>query len=177
LSQITPAMSREEVAALVCQTLSDGGVSVVLSGGSVVSIYSNNEFESFDLDFIRTGLPQKVDGALKGLGFSKDGRHWKHPNTRFWVEFPAGPVAIGDTVIRDFAERKTPFGVLRLLGPTECVMDRLAWYFHNGDLECLEQAVAVASQNPIDLERVADWAKRERRSRQFDAIAERLRPK
>lgn len=176
MTSITRALRREYVAAIVCQALSNHGIVVVLSGGSVVSIYSENEFESFDLDFVRTGLPQKVDEVLLGLGFSKQGRHWVNPNTDFWVEFPAGPVAIGDTLISDFAERETPFGTLRLLGPTECVMDRLAWYFHNGDLECLEQAVAVARRNPIDLKRVAEWATKERRTREFEAIAVRLRP-
>ena len=51
-----PEHSREEVAALVCDALSRAEIPVVLSGGAVVSIYSDNEYESFDLDFIREGL-------------------------------------------------------------------------------------------------------------------------
>jgi hypothetical protein len=54
--QIHPALSLEELAALVCSTLERHGVSVVLSGGSVVSIYSNNAYQSNDLDFIQTGF-------------------------------------------------------------------------------------------------------------------------
>jgi hypothetical protein len=34
--------------------------------------------------------------------------------------------------------------VLRLLRPTERVMDGLAWLIHMKDLQCLEQAVQVA---------------------------------
>ena len=49
-------MSLEQVAALVCATLDRHGISVVLSGGAVVSIYSDDEYVSFDLDFIPTGL-------------------------------------------------------------------------------------------------------------------------
>ena len=44
-------------------------------------------------------------------------------------------------------------GTLRLLAPTECVMDRLAWYFHDADTQCLEQAVKVATLHLVDLER------------------------
>jgi hypothetical protein len=160
--EIDERMPLEEVAALVCSTLDAHGISVVLSGGSVVSIYSNAEYVSFDLDFVPIGLARSVDRAMESLGFVKQQRHWRHPRSRYWVEFPAGPVAIGDETIHDFAERETACGVLRLLRPTECVMDRLTWYFHDADTECLEQAVRVATLHPVDLARVERWARRER---------------
>ena len=49
---ITKNSTVEEIAALVSQKLTDGGIQAVLSGGAVVSIYSNNEYESKDLDFV-----------------------------------------------------------------------------------------------------------------------------
>lgn len=156
--EIDERSTLEEVAALVCSTLDDHGISVVLSGGSVVSIYSNAEYVSYDLDFIPIGLARKVDRAMESLGFEKQQRHWRHPRSRYWVEFPAGPLAIGEETIRDFAEFATATGILRLLRPTECVMDRLAWYFHDADAQCLEQAVRVATLHPIDLRRIERWA-------------------
>ena len=48
-------MAREDVAALVCSSLQQRGIEVVLSGGAVVSVYTENEYESYDLDFIQTG--------------------------------------------------------------------------------------------------------------------------
>jgi len=154
--------SLEEFAALVCTTLEAHGISVVLSGGAVVSIYSDAEYVSYDLDFIPIGLARKVDDVMKSLGFEKTQRHWTHPRSRYWVEFPPGPVAIGEETIRTFAERETRMGTLRLLGPTECVMDRLAWFIHDADTECLEQAVRVATLHPVDLARVERWARGER---------------
>lgn len=154
-------MPLEELAALVCSTLDSHGIAVVLSGGSVVSIYSDAEYASYDMDFIPTGLSRKVDRAMQSLGFTKEQRHWRHPRSRYWVEFPAGPVAIGEATIRQFARRETPTGVLRLLRPTECVMDRLAWYFHHADTQCLEQAVRVATLHPVDLARIERWARGE----------------
>jgi hypothetical protein len=175
VSAIDETLTLEEVAALVCSTLEQHDVRVVLSGGSVVSIYSNNAYESLDLDFIATGLARKVDAAMLTLGFERSGRHWKHAKTRYWVEFPAGPVAVGDQTVTEFAERTTRHGVLRLLAPTECVMDRLAAYYHWDDLQCLDQALAVASAHPIDLERIAAWSRREARSERFREFERRLR--
>ena len=92
------------------------------------------------------------------LGFERRGRHWVHPRTRYWVEFPSGPVQVGEAIVRDFAERATSFGSLRLLHPTDCVMDRLAGYFHWNDAQCLAQALAVARRHPVDLQRIRVWA-------------------
>lgn len=161
MTAIHPDLAREELAAIVCSTLERNDIQVALCGGAVVSIYSENEFESYDLDFVPLGLARKVDSAMKGLGFERRGRHWIHPRTRYWVEFPSGPVQVGDAVVRDFAERATPSGTLRLLHPTECVMDRLAGYFHWNDAQCLAQALAVARRHPVDLERIVAWARSE----------------
>jgi hypothetical protein len=174
MTRISRNLSREEMAALVCQTLGDAGIPVVLSGGAVVSIYSENEYESFDLDFVPTGLARKLDGAMTGLGFRKEGRHWTHPESPFWVEFPPGPAQVGDAIVTAFAERRTALGVLRLLAPTECVMDRLAGYYHWDDLQCLDQAVAVARRHEVDLARIEAWSEHEASQRKFAVFRERL---
>lgn len=174
---IDEEMSLEEIAALVCVTLERDGIEVVLSGGSVVSIYSNAEYVSYDLDFIPIGLSRRVDRTMQSLGFESRQRHWVHPRSRYWVEFPAGPVAIGDETIHEFAELETPAGVLRLLRPTECVMDRLTWFFHAADRQCLEQAVRVATLHPVDLARIERWARNERPhgSARYREFVDRLR--
>jgi hypothetical protein len=178
-SPIQEQTSLEEVATLVCTRLDEHGISVVLSGGAVVSIYSDNEYLSYDLDFIPTGLARRVDQAMESLGFEKQQRHWRHPRSRYWVEFPSGPVAIGEEVIHEFADRRTAAGVLRLLRPTECVMDRLAWYFHDSDRQCFDQAIQVARRHPIDLARIERWSENERphgteRFREFERRLQEL---
>ena len=159
---ITDKTTLEQLATIVCSALSEHDISVVLSGGAAVSVYSENEYESYDLDFIPIGLARRVDRAMQSLGFKKEGRHWLHPKNAYYVEFPSGPVAIGEEVIHDFAERQSAEGMLRILHPTECVMDRLAWYFHDADRQCLEQALQVARRQSINLERIERWAKKER---------------
>lgn len=158
---ISKDTSLEEIATLVCSHLEADGISVVLSGGAAVSIYSDNEYESYDLDFIPTGLARRVDRTMEALDFVRQKRHWVHPQNPYWIEFPAGPVAIGDEVIHDFAERRSAAGALRILHPTECVMDRLTWFFHNADRQCLDQAFQVARRHPVNLERIERWAAKE----------------
>ena len=40
----------------------------MLSGGAVVSIYSDNRYESYDLDFVIVGQASKLDAAMQELG-------------------------------------------------------------------------------------------------------------
>jgi len=175
LTSIHENLTIEEVGALVCTTLEQHGIRAILSGGAVVSIYSHNEYQSKDLDFIVEGISKQVAPAMQALGFSKEaGRHWTHPHTEYWVEFPPGPVQVGDSVVSEFAEISTSVGILRLLRPTECVMDRLAAYYHWNDPQGLEQAIQVAMKSDIELDRIEAWSKRERATAKFKSFAEEL---
>jgi hypothetical protein len=163
MGRITASTTIEELAAIVSTTLEAAGISAVLSGGAVVSIYTNNEYESSDLDFISHESTGRIAEAIAALGFKREGRMFFHPRTPLFVEFPAGPLAIGDQLIRatEVAEKKTPAGTIRLLTPTQSVMDRLAAYFHWNDLQSLDQAVMVASSQKISLNKLETWARRE----------------
>ena len=174
MTEVSEDLGVEELAALVCSTLERHGVQVVLSGGSVVSIYSDNAYQSYDLDFIQTGLARMTNPAMEQLGFAKQGRHWVHPRTAFLVEFPPGPVQVGDANITEFAERRTRLGVLRLLAPTECVMDRLAGFYHWNDRQCLAQALEVARRQSIDLARIEKWSRNENSLAKFREFAGQL---
>lgn len=167
-------LSLEELAALVCSALAEHGVTVVLSGGSAVSIHSDNAYRSYDLDFVQVGLARRPDAAMRALGFAKQGRHWSHPDTPWFVEFPPGPVQIGEATITEFAEIPTRHGVLRVLAPTECVMDRLAAFYHWNDPQGLEQALAVARRQRIDLPRIESWSRSERAEAKYREFLARL---
>ncbi len=170
---ITKATTIEELAALVCTRLADAGISVVLTGGAVVSIYSDNEYMSYDLDFIVLGLGKKVDSVMSDLGFSKNvGRHFVHPNTPIFVEFPGGTLAIGESLDTEVVERISNGNTLRLLSPTDCVKDRLAAYYHWNDKQGLDQALAVARKHPISIPRIRKWSKDENMSEKFKIFLE-----
>jgi hypothetical protein len=169
-------MSAEELAGLVCQALRDAGVTVTLTGGACVAIWSRGKYISNDLDFIEEGpVPRrKIRDVMKRLGFTEKGRHFVHPATRFFVEFPTGPLMVGNQRIEIVAERKTIAGTLRLISPTDCVKDRLAAFFHWNDRQSLEQALLVAQAQRVDLKSVRAWSISEGNEEKFGVFKQRL---
>jgi len=162
--EISFATTRAELAAIVVSKLQHHKItSVVLVGGSVVSLYTNNRYETRDLDFITSADHRKIHIAMLELGFTSAGKDFVHANTDFTVEFPSGPLAIGDDVPVLAEGSITVNGVvISLLSPTQSVMDRLMSFFLYNDRQCLEQAVLIAHDHSVDLDRVAAWATREK---------------
>lgn len=148
---------------------------MVLSGGAVVSIYTNNEYESKDLDFISSSGIKAIEKALVEIGFTKSsGRHFTHPGTEYFVEFPEPPLAIGDMPIKEWATQNNRAGKLQLLTPTHSVMDRLAGYFHWNDKQNLDQALMIAKKHPIKIKEIESWAKNEGKTEKFEIFKEKL---
>jgi len=101
-------MSAEELAALVCQTLADAGITVTLTGGGCVAIWSEGKYVSRDLDFIEEGpVPRRqVKAVMERLGFEERNKDFEHPETDFFVEFPTGPLMARDERVEKVAIRK-----------------------------------------------------------------------
>jgi len=170
------AMSLGEVAAFVCAHLKKHGVEAVLSGGACVSIHTSARYESFDLDFVeRTTTGRKrVKQVLAQMGFVEKGRYFVHPDTAFFIDVLAGPLAVGGEPVREIQELTFSTGRLALLSPTECVKDRLAAYYHWNDQESLAQALLVAESKGIDLEEIERWSAKEGKSPEFKSIRTKL---
>jgi len=162
-----------ELAAYIAEHLRSKGIDVVLVGGACVSIYSANEYSSFDLDFIITGSStrQKVRSALTGINFTEENRYFTNPETPFFVEFPSGPLAIGDEPPTEISTLRFTTGNLRLLSPTDSVKDRLAAYYHWKDRQSLEQAILIAGSHDIDLDDVRRWSVHEGFEEIFNKIS------
>ncbi|WP_345969233.1 hypothetical protein WCX72_07635 [Sulfurimonas sp. HSL1-6] len=156
-------MSMPELAGFLCEALEAVDIPVVLSGGSCVEIYSRGEYTSYDIDLINRYNEQfkKIKRVMEALGFSEKERYFVHPDSHFFIEFPSGPLGVGDAPVEEIAELDTDAGVLRLLTPTDCIKDRLAAYYHWKDEQSLQQAVWVAQQNAFDLENVRKWSEAE----------------
>ena len=156
-------MSVEELAGLVCETLASVGITTTLTGGACVAIWSEGKYVSRDLDFIEEGpVPRRqVKDALSKIGFGEKDRYFVHPETEFYVEFPTGPLTVGDERVYEVETRDTGTGRLRLLTPTDCIKDRLAAFFYWNDTMAFEQALLVASEQPIDTADLRRWAKAE----------------
>lgn len=155
-------MSIGELAAFICCHLKSHGIDVVLSGGSCVSIYTENKYASLDLDFIEIGLvtKRKLKEVLGKIGFYyKKNRYFESSETDIFLEFPSGPLSVGEEPIKEINTLKFPTGELRIISPTDCVKDRLATYYHWGDRQALEQARLVAKDNKINLTELERWSK------------------
>jgi len=91
---------------------------------------------------------------MEEIGFQEKGRYFVNPDTKFFVEFPDGPLSVGEEPVREISEYKMSTGILRVLSPTDCVKDRLcAFYFWN-DQQGLTQAVLVAKSQSVDLKEI-----------------------
>lgn len=156
-------MSMKELGGFICDALMAKDIHVVLSGGSCVEIYSRGEYTSCDLDLINRYNEQfkKIHQVMSELGFREHDRYFVHDDTKLFIEFPSGPLGVGDSPIDEIAEIDTDAGVLRLLTPTDCIKDRLSAYYHWDDEQCLQQAIWVAQQNEFDLESVKAWSVKE----------------
>jgi hypothetical protein len=176
MNVIGPKTSRKQLAAIVVSHLKNHGIEAVLVGGSVVSIYTDNKYESRDLDFISDSDHGKIAVAMKELGFSQKGKDFLHANTHFTVEFPTGPLGIGgDQPIKAEGKLKVGSVTIYLLSPTQSVMDRLAWFFFSNDRQCLDQAVWIAQSRPIKLEKIKAWAKRENEEEKLKIFLDRIK--
>jgi hypothetical protein len=169
-------MSQAELAAYVQCRLESEGITVILSGGAAVAIYSSNQYVSQDIDLVNIYSVNRraIRAAMQEIGFSEEGRHFKHPDSQFIVEFPPGPLTIGEERIEQVIEIKFTTGILRIISPTDCVKDRLAAYYHWGDNQCLAQAILVAQEHAIDLEEINRWSNTEGKNNEFQKIRSRL---
>jgi hypothetical protein len=177
---VKTGMGLEELAQYTYAGLKQAGIEVTLSGGACVSIYTRNAYQSYDLDFIRQlhdGI-EKVAQAMHNLGFTRHGRHFEHPGSEFFVEFPPPPLSVGNEPPGALVENilKTTLGKLpvKMLSPTDCVKDRLCGYFYWNDLQSLEQACMVARDNPVDTKELKRWALQERMPERYAVFEEKL---
>ena len=176
--EINEKTTIEEMGAIVCQALKDHGIDAFLSGGAVVSIYTENKYESFDLDFVSLGDRKKIKAVMETLGFKQDrSRLFIHPHSKYYVEFPGSSIAIGEEIITEFSDRVIGGNHLKLLTPTDCIKDRLAAFIHWKDKQGLEQAVLVAQDQPYNLERIRLFCVTEGSKDAFEQFHARLKIK
>ena len=169
MPRITADTPLVELATIVSEALHGAGIVATLSGGSAVSVYSDNRYRSADLDFVTTALRDELAAALEPLGFAATGSPrlsvFTHPDMEWYLEFPPAPLAFGGRYVdvSESALLATPAGDLRIITPTQCVMDRLIAASSWNDPQALEQAVLVATHqaDSIDWQELEQWLREE----------------
>lgn len=91
-----------ELAAILVEHLQQHGIEVVLVGGLAVEIYTENLYLTKDIDMVNTNYkkPSYVHKVMGELGFQKRGRVYISKTTNITVEFPPGPLAVGNNLIQ-----------------------------------------------------------------------------
>lgn len=166
---ITEATTLKELAAIVSDALEREGIVATLSGGAAVSIYSDNRYVSEDLDFVTIALVEELRPALEPLGFEHTGTPrlsvFEHPRTHWYLEFPPAPLSFGSTYVdpSQCALIGIGLGKLRIITPTQSVMDRLIAAAVWNEAQSLEQALLVAEhqRDSIDWEELDRWVAHE----------------
>ena len=163
-------MNLKELASLVYEMLLSEGIDAVLVGGACVSIYSDNRYQSYDLDFVTYEELGKVEKVLSTIGFERSGRMFRRKECPYLIDFVNPPVAIGKEPVQNFNNMKVNNGIVQLLTPTDCVKDRLAAYYHWNDQQSLEQAVLVAKNHPVDLGEIKRWSESEGYAQKYSEL-------
>lgn len=104
----------------------------------------------------------------------EQGRYFVSPETRFLVEFPDGPLSVGEEPVKEISQFKLATGTLRILSPTDCVKDRLCAFYFWGDQQGLVQAVLIAKSQKVDLKEVERWSKREDKEQEYEVFRKKL---
>ncbi len=115
------------------------------------------------MDFVVVGAITQsgLDDAMASVGFRRNADRYVHAHVPFYVEFPRGPLAIGDDYQIAPTTRSTSFGRALTLSATDSCRDRLAAFYHWNDRQSLDVAVSIARRNRVDLARIRRWSARE----------------
>ena len=170
-------MTQIELAAYVQSNLQNEGINVVLSGGSAVSFYSSNKYVSKDLDLINANFAkrQAIKTVMEKIGFQEQGRYFINSETNFFVEFPDGPLSVGEELVQEVNEFELATGTLRIISATDCVKDRLCAYYFWSDQQGLGQAVLVTRSQNVDLKEIERWSKVEGKLTEFLVFKNKLK--
>jgi hypothetical protein len=161
--RISGRSSLREVTAIVASALRSGGIRAIVSGGACASLHSGGLYQSEDIDLILTSAisQARLDEVLREIGFRRNGDRFVHRDTRFFVEFPRGPLAVGSDVRIKPAELRVGAHTFLALSPTDSCRDRLAAFFHWGDRQSLRAALWIARRNDVDMIVIRRWSRAE----------------
>ncbi len=175
---LTSDSTLPQVALAVGALLTRRGIRAVLTGGACVSIYNTGTYVSKDADFVLQNnvRQQALDEAPGELGFERRGDRYVHPGIRFFIEFPPGPLSIGeDLAVRPVEIAVAGTGPALALSATDSCRDRLAAFYHWNDRQGLRLAVEVARKQTVDLDVVKAWSFSEGMAEKYEEFAREVR--
>lgn len=89
-----------DFAGFVSEELRKKRVDTILFGGACVSIYSENRYQSYDLDYVTYDDMKLVKQSLLALGFNEKNGYFQHEECKWFIEFVSPPVAVGNDAVQ-----------------------------------------------------------------------------
>ena len=174
---LTGSSTLREVIQAVSATLRRHEINAVLTGGACASLHAKGDYLSQDLDYILQGpaTRARLDAAMAELDFTRHGGQYTHPACTFFVEFPPGPLAIGDDDLVEPIEIRVGNVRVLTLSATDSCRDRLAAFYHWNDLQSLRVAVAIARRQRVNLRAIRRWSINEGQTEGFQQFEDELR--
>ena len=170
-------LSLKELAAYISHYLRKNGVPNVLTGGACVCIYTENRYQSFDLDFVNIeGIPiSRVSSLLKEIGFEEKGRVFINDKAKYSVDILNPPLSVGRQQIKTINTIDVDNMTLELLTPTDSVKDRLAAFYFWNDRQAFEQAKLIQAYNEVDFDEIRKWSEMEGQLEKFNYFLEKTK--
>lgn len=171
--------TEEDLWRYVAWHLEEAGIESVLVGGAVVAIYTEGIYRSGDLDLVIHQIDRaQVGNVLSGIEFEgTESRYYKHPQCEhLFLEFPPGPVELGNESPVEPAVQEIEGQALKLLSPTDCVKDRMAGYIHWATRDLFDQAVLVCQrqEDRIDWQDLERWCAGESADTAYSELLQNL---
>jgi len=93
----------KDLAITISDYLRKAGIETVLSGGACVSIYTQNKYISYDLDFVLISSEREKDvkNLLLKIGFFPENRYFRHPDTEYFLDFVPAPLSVGSEPVKE----------------------------------------------------------------------------
>jgi len=174
-----------DVAAEVTQALQTEGLEATMVGGAVCAIYTNNQNQSSDIDFVSADSYEKLEAALAKIGFVNDeSRNFiRRKNLKgdirdmIFMDYVGLGTQIGEENVPKIELAKLKYKQIQIsiLTPTQTVMDRLSKFMYHTDTDALNHAVAVAKKYPVNFEKVKKWCDGENRAKAYEFFLARLK--
>ena len=168
--KLTRRSTLADVAAVVAAALHQAGISAVLTGSACATLYSAGRYQSRDLDFVvrSGGTRVTLDRAMASAGFSRQGDRYVHPATPFFVDFPRGPLTIGDDFEIKPIRLKLRRGAAIALSATDACRDRLAAFYYWSDRQSLSVAVQIGLRQRLNMSAIRRWSRHEGAEEKFE---------
>ena len=161
-----------DLAAIVAEHLTQHGIEVVLVGGLAVEIYTENLYLTKDIDMVNINYqkPARMHSAMAELGFKKQGRVYVNSTTDITVEFPTGPLSVGNELIQHTTVTKVASGLIPILCVEDIIKDRIAAFIHWKDKQSLIQALAIILKHKIKPTVFQDFCSNENGMMQYELL-------